>query len=72
MLVLLTGATGVRGAHPATLLPAQGRRPSAGPRRRFLRAAFGHDSEKSIRLARLTGADAVIDAVGIMAARSAA
>ncbi len=61
MLVLLTGATGFPGIHLATLLRPQAHRPGAASRSGFIPAGFAHDSEKSLRLARLTGVDAVSD-----------
>ncbi|GGC18296.1 hypothetical protein [Pseudoduganella buxea] len=72
MLVLLTGATGFPGTHLATLLAAKAHRTGADPRIGLIPADVAHDSEKSFRLARLRGGDAVIDTVSDIAARSGA
>lgn len=74
MRILLTGASGFIGQHVLTALLADGhhvvcavRRPhnSDDPRVRFIHADFANDTEQSVWLARLSGIEAVINAVGI-------
>lgn len=72
MQILLTGATGFIGANLIPQLLAQshhlisaGRRPCADQRVGFVPADFRHDTEKSDWVARLTGVEVVINAVGI-------
>src|SRR5688500_3032976 len=73
MRILLTGATGFIGQHLLRSLLAEGhevvctaRRPGpATPGVSWMEADFTKDSDKSAWLARLSGIDAVINAVGI-------
>jgi uncharacterized protein YbjT (DUF2867 family) len=82
MRILLTGANGFIGRHLLHALLAEGhdvvcavrhpeRRDVLGehPRLSALHADFAHDTDKSVWLARLTGVDAVINAVGIFRER---
>jgi uncharacterized protein YbjT (DUF2867 family) len=74
MRILLTGASGFIGHHLLQALLAEGHelvcavrqvRQSNDPRLSFIHADFTNDTDKSVWLARLTGIDAVINAVGI-------
>jgi uncharacterized protein YbjT (DUF2867 family) len=74
MRILLTGASGFIGQHLLHALLAEGHqvvcavrtvKPSKDPRLSFIHADFIKDTDKSVWLARLSGIDAVINAVGI-------
>ena len=74
MRILLTGASGFIGQHLLNALLAEGHevvcavrrvKKSKDPRLSFIHADFTNDTDKSVWLARLTGIDAVINAVGI-------
>jgi len=74
MRILLTGASGFIGQHLLHALLAEGHevvcavrrvKQSNNPRLSFVHADFTNDTDKSVWLARLTGIDAVINAVGI-------
>ncbi|MGJ7915040.1 SDR family oxidoreductase [Massilia sp. LXY-6] len=74
MRILLTGASGFIGQHLLHALLADGHelvcavrrvKKSTDPRLSFIHADFADDTDKSVWLARLTGIDAVINAVGI-------
>jgi uncharacterized protein YbjT (DUF2867 family) len=74
MRILLTGASGFIGQHLLHALLAEGHevvcavrqvKDSNDPRLSFIHADFINDTDKSVWLARLTGIDAVINAVGI-------
>lgn len=74
MRILLTGASGFIGHHLLHALLAEGHelvcavrqvKQSNDPRLSFIHADFTNDTDKSVWLARLTGIDAVINAVGI-------
>src|SRR6478672_10578675 len=74
MRILLTGASGFIGQHLLHALLAEGHevvcavrrvKKSKDPHLSFIHADFTNDTDKSAWLARLTGIDAVINAVGI-------
>jgi uncharacterized protein YbjT (DUF2867 family) len=74
MRILLTGASGFIGQHLLHALLAEGHhvvcagrkaKTSTEPRLAFVHADFTKDTDKSLWLARLSGIDAVINAVGI-------
>jgi uncharacterized protein YbjT (DUF2867 family) len=74
MRILLTGASGFIGQHLLHALLAEGHhvvcavrkvKTSTDPRLTFVHADFTKDTDKSAWLARLSGIDAVINAVGI-------
>ncbi|GAB3423299.1 SDR family oxidoreductase [Massilia agilis] len=74
MRILLTGASGFIGQHLLHALLAEGHhvvcavrkaKASTDPRLAYVHADFTKDTDKSVWLARLTGIDAVINAVGI-------
>jgi uncharacterized protein YbjT (DUF2867 family) len=74
MRIFLTGASGFIGQHLLRALLTEGHhvvcavrtpRPSSDPRLRFIHADFAQDTDKSVWLARLSGIDVVINAVGI-------
>jgi uncharacterized protein YbjT (DUF2867 family) len=74
MRILLTGASGFIGQHLLHALLAEGHqvvcavrkpRTSTNPRLTYVHADFTEDTDKSVWLARLAGADAVINTVGI-------
>lgn len=74
MRILLTGASGFIGQHLLHALLAEGHhvvcavrkaKASTDPRLSYLHADFTKDTDKSVWLARLSGIDAVINAVGI-------
>lgn len=74
MRILLTGASGFIGQHLLCALLAEGHhvvcavrtvKASTEPRLTFVHADFTKDTDKSAWLARLSGIDAVINAVGI-------
>jgi uncharacterized protein YbjT (DUF2867 family) len=79
MRILLTGASGFIGQHLLHALLAEGhevvcavRHPGrlpAHPRLSAIQADFAHDTDKSAWLARLSGVEAVINAVGIFRER---
>ena len=77
MRILLTGASGFIGRHLVTALLAEGHQVvcagrsatnSGHPRLSFVHADFANDTDKSVWLARLSGVEAVINAVGIFRA----
>jgi uncharacterized protein YbjT (DUF2867 family) len=74
MRILLTGASGFIGQHLLHALLAEGHqvlcavrhvKASSDPRLSFVHADFTKDTDKSVWLARLSGIDAVVNAVGI-------